>query len=127
MQTEVQVMKKERKQVATRKNVQGPQVSPYRVREFGHYLVAHQGICHGQPTFKGTRVLVHVVLESLSCPGRTIEQVAADYRVPVEAVIEALQWAATVVRDCFRLPDPHPDEALKTVNMASVNHRRRGT
>jgi len=44
----------------------------YQVREFSKYIVAHQGICHGQLTFKGTRVLVRLVLESLARPGRTI-------------------------------------------------------
>lgn len=82
----------------------------YLVCEFGQYIVAHQGICHGQLTFKGTRVLVGLVLESLARPGRTIEQVAADYRVPVAAIFEALQLAAQVMRERLRLPDPHPDE-----------------
>lgn len=83
----------------------------YRVREFGKHLVAHQGICHGQITFKGTRVLVSVALESLARPGRTIEQVALDYRVPVEAIAEALQLATHFMRDQMRLPDPRPDVA----------------
>jgi len=82
----------------------------YQVREFGKYIVAHQGVCHGQLTFKGTRVLVPVVLESLARPGRTLEQVADDYRVPTEAVVEAVQLAAHVVREQMRLSDPHPDE-----------------
>ena len=82
----------------------------YRVREFGNYILAHQGICHGQLTFKGTRILVPLVLESLARPGRTIEQVAADYHVPVEAVTEALQLAAHATLEQLRLPDPHPDE-----------------
>ena len=82
----------------------------YLVREYSNYIIAHQGICHGQLTFKGTRVLVQLVLESLARPGRTIEQVAADYRLPTEAVIEALQLAAHVVREQLRLSDPHPDE-----------------
>ncbi len=82
----------------------------YRVCEFGKYIVAHQGICHGQLTFKGTRVLVPVVLESLARPGRTIEQVAADYRLPNEAVLEALQLATSAIRQQLQLPDPHPDE-----------------
>ena len=34
--------------------------------EFGQYIVADPGVCHGQPTFKGTRVLVWVVLEQLA-------------------------------------------------------------
>ena len=83
----------------------------YQVRELGKYLIAHQGICHGQLTFKGTRVLVSLVLESMARPGRTIEQVAIDYRVPIEAITEALQLASRFEEDQMRLPDPHPDEA----------------
>lgn len=85
----------------------------YQVREFSKYIVAHQGICHGQLTFKGTRVLVRLVLESLARPGRTIEQVAADYHVPIEAVTDALQLAVQVIHEKLRLPDPHPDETLR--------------
>lgn len=81
----------------------------YRVREFGKHVVAHQGICHGQLTFKGTRVLVSVVLEALTHREQSIEKVAADFRVPVEAVAEALQIATTVVHEQLRLPDPHPE------------------
>jgi uncharacterized protein (DUF433 family) len=81
----------------------------YRVREIGKYIVAHQGICHGQLTFKGTRVLVPVVLESLARPGRTIEQVAADYHLPSDAILESLQLVTSIVRNELRLPDPHPD------------------
>ena len=86
----------------------------YRVREFSKHIVAHQGICHGQLTFKGTRVLVPVVLKSLTRRGRTIEQVAADYHLPVQAIAEAIQLAAHVVCDRLRLPDPHPDEVPQT-------------
>lgn len=81
----------------------------YRVREFGKHVVAHQGICHGQLTFKGTRVLVSVVLEALTHREQTIEKVASDFRVPAEAVAEALQLATTVIREQLRLPDPHSD------------------
>jgi len=102
------------------KKFQEHQEGQYRVREFSKYIVAHQGICHGQLTFKGTRVLVPVVLESLARPGRTIEKVAADYHVPVEAVAEALQLVAHVMRDQLRLKDPYPDE----VPREKMAHRR---
>jgi uncharacterized protein (DUF433 family) len=70
----------------------------YRVREISKYIVAHQGICHGQPTFRGTRVLVHLALESLQEPGQTVETVARDYGLPAEAIADALRVAA----DWFR-------------------------
>lgn len=82
----------------------------YRVREFGRHIVSHQGICHGQLTFKGTRVLVPVVLESLARQGRTIEQVATDYHLPIEAIMEALQLAVSLMKERLPLPDPHPEE-----------------
>ncbi len=100
----------------------------YRVREISQYIIAHQGICHGQLTFKGTRVLVPVVLESLARPGRTLEQVAADYHLPVEAVAEALHWAAQVMGGQLRLPDPRPDEgpqARGTKRQATAVRNRR--
>ena len=79
----------------------------YRVHELGEYIIAHQGICHGQPTFKGTRKMVHLVIESLGRSGRTIEDVAADYELPVEAVQEAVLIAARSVHDSLRLPNPY--------------------
>ncbi len=86
----------------------------YRVREIGEYIEAHQGRCFGKPTFKGTRVLVHLVLESLAEPGQTIESVANDYHIPAEAVKEALHIAADIYHFDLRLPDPHPDEKPMT-------------
>ena len=82
----------------------------YRVRELGEYIEAHQGRCFGKPTFKGTRVLVHLVLESLAESGKTADIVANDYRIPVEAVQEAIRLAADIYHFDLRLPDPHPDE-----------------
>jgi uncharacterized protein (DUF433 family) len=113
-------MRKGHKVAAASKKPPGCRTSPYQVREYGRYIVAHQGICHGQPTFKGTRLLVHVVLESLARPGRTVEQVAEDYRLPVDAVVQALQWAAAVVQNRLRVPDPRPDDALTAVETAPL-------
>src|SRR6266478_3822616 len=36
----------------------------------GRYIVSDPKICHGQPTFRGTRILVADVLERLSLPFR---------------------------------------------------------
>lgn len=82
----------------------------YRVRELGEYIESHQGRCFGKPTFKGTRVLVHLVLESLAEAEQNVESVANDYRIPVEAVQEALRIAADIYHFDLRLPDPYPDE-----------------
>ncbi len=34
-------------------------------KELGQYIVMDPDICHGQPTFKGTRIMVKSVLEML--------------------------------------------------------------
>lgn len=88
----------------------------HQVRELGKFIEAHQGRCFGKPTFKGTRILVHLVLETLAEPKQTIESVANDYRIPVEAVQEALRIAADIYHFDLRLPDLYPDIKASAVN-----------
>ncbi|MBU4141525.1 DUF433 domain-containing protein, partial [Patescibacteria group bacterium] len=42
------------------------------------YIVANPSICHGKPTFKGTRIMVYLILEMLAS-GETIEEILEDY------------------------------------------------
>ena len=51
----------------------------------------------GRPTVKGTRVSVDDILEALAS-GWSIEEVAENYRIPVEAVREALRYALERLR-----------------------------
>ena len=37
-----------------------------KLRMIGRYIVADPAVCHGQPTFRGTRILVGDVLEQVS-------------------------------------------------------------
>ena len=100
----------------------------YRVREISKYIVAHQGICHGQPTFRGTRVMVHLALELLKEPAQSVETVARDYGLPVEAISEALQVAADWFRYRVRLPNPYgepPGEPQPVAAPAVARHRRK--
>lgn len=46
--------------------------------EINKHIVADTEICHGQPTFKGTRIMVWQVLELLKA-GVTPEKVIKDY------------------------------------------------
>jgi uncharacterized protein (DUF433 family) len=119
-------MEKERKRAMARKNFREHQVGRYRVREISEYIIAHQGICHGQPTFRGTRVMVHLALESLKEPGQTIQTVADDYGLPVEAVADALRVAADLFCNHLRLPNPwgEPDEPTAVVTSTRVPRRR---
>ncbi len=65
---------------------------PYEYYPLGEHIVAAPGVCGGRPTFKYTRIDVRHAI-GLLADGRTLEQVAQSYRVPVEAVREALDLA----------------------------------
>ncbi len=51
----------------------------------------------GRPTVKGTRVAVDDIVEALAS-GWSVEEVAENYRIPVEAVYEALRYALEALR-----------------------------
>jgi len=68
---------------------------PYGYYPLGEYVVAAPGVCGGRPTFKYTRIDVRHALSLLS-GGRTLEEVAQSYRVPVAAIQEALDLAVEV-------------------------------
>ena len=67
-----------------------PNEARFRV-ELGRHIVADSQICGGQPTFKGTRILVWTVLEQLE-DGRTWDGIVAEWpgKVSKAAIAEAI-------------------------------------
>lgn len=65
--------------------------------ELGRHIVADSAICGGQPTFKGTRIMVWIVLEQLE-RGLTWAEVSREWngRVVEEAIAEAIAIAPLV-------------------------------
>jgi uncharacterized protein (DUF433 family) len=59
--------------------------------ELGPHIVADPGICGGQPAFKGTRIMVWIVLEQLD-RGMSWAEIVREWdgRVPEDAIAEAL-------------------------------------
>ncbi|MEO8352112.1 MAG: DUF433 domain-containing protein [Chthoniobacteraceae bacterium] len=74
--------------------------APRKRVELGKYIVADSGICHGKPTFKGSRVMVWQVLAGLK-RGETMDELCAAWRhaVTPEAVAEAVDLAGAMLRD----------------------------
>lgn len=71
-----------------------PKRAPGRL-DLGKYIVADPEICHGTPTFKGTRIMVWQVLEDVA-EGRSwrfICNVRWGGRIPLAAVAEAVRLA----------------------------------
>jgi uncharacterized protein (DUF433 family) len=66
---------------------------PYEYYRLGEYIVVAPGVCGGRPTFKYARIDVRHAISLLS-GGWTVEAVAQAYKVPVEAVREALHLAS---------------------------------
>jgi uncharacterized protein (DUF433 family) len=68
-------------------------------RSMGRYLVADPKICHGRPTFRGTRVLVADVLEQVAA-GMAWETIIEEWngRVSKRAIAEAVQLASQALQ-----------------------------
>lgn len=59
---------------------------------FGRYVVTDPDICHGKPTFRGTRILVADVLEQVA-DGLAWETIIEEWRgsISYEAIAEAIR------------------------------------
>ena len=69
-------------------------------RMIGRFIVADPAICHGKPTFRGTRILVADVLEQVAA-GMAWESITEEWRGSVEAdaISEAVALASQAFRD----------------------------
>jgi len=66
--------------------------------EINKYIVADSEICHGKPTFKGTRIMIWQILEMLKA-GAPIEEIFEAFPALTKHHIEAaLQYAADLTR-----------------------------
>ncbi len=61
----------------------------------GRYIVSDPRVCHGKPTFRGTRIPVSQVLKQVAA-GMAWKAIAGEWRgdVPKEAVGEAVRLAS---------------------------------
>ena len=69
-------------------------------RMIGRFVIADPAICHGQPTFRGTRILVADVLEQVAS-GVAWETIVEEWRgsVSLDAIAEAVRLASEAFRD----------------------------
>ena len=66
-----------------------------QARTIGRHVVADPKICHGKPTFRGTRVLVADVLDQVAA-GMAWDSIIDDWNgsISKEAIREAVQLAS---------------------------------
>src|SRR5215210_2398714 len=97
-----------KERVKRRANVQAARV------ELGRYIIADPAICHGKPTYKGTRIMVWQVLAMLE-RGESWQYIRDAWpgRISDEAIAETLRLA----RSSFL--DQHGRLAKRDVELAS--------
>ena len=65
------------------------------------HIIADPSVCHGKPTFKGTRVMVWQVLDLLAA-GATPAEVRAAFPTLTAAHIRAgLEYASSITRENY--------------------------
>jgi uncharacterized protein (DUF433 family) len=64
-------------------------------KQLGQYIVADPKICHGKPTFTGTRIMVWQVLEMVA-DGEDWDTISHEWPsyIPKEAIAEAVRLAS---------------------------------
>ena len=69
--------------------------------EVGHYLIIDPEVCHGQMTFRGTRVPVDAVLTFLA-KGYSVDQLLRSWpELTRPAVEEAISLASQSLQVCY--------------------------
>jgi len=63
-------------------------------KNLGRYIVADPEVCHGKPTFKGTRILVEQVLKQVA-KGLSWDVIVEEWRgdISLDAIAEAVELA----------------------------------
>jgi len=68
--------------------------------ELGEYIVADPLICHGKPTYKGTRIMVWQILQDLA-GGESVEELVTAWggQVSRPAILETIRLASGALLD----------------------------
>ena len=74
--------------------------------EINEFIVIDSNICHGQPTFKGTRIMVSIVLEMLEDRATYKEIIEAYPSLTEKHIKAALDFAAKITERNFVIPVP---------------------
>jgi uncharacterized protein (DUF433 family) len=79
---------------ATKRSATTQKQAAAGAKQIGRYIVADPKICHGQLTFRGTRILVADVLDQVAS-GMSWDRIQKEWRgsIPAQAIAEAVQLA----------------------------------
>ena len=75
------------------------------------YIVADPEICHGKPTFRGTRIMVWQVLELLAA-GEKPREILKDFpSLRKEHIQAALEYASSITQDHYAIVNTSPERS----------------
>ncbi len=72
------------------------------------YIVADPDICHGKPTFKGTRIMVWQVLEMLEHGESAKEITKAFPSLTIGHINAALSYASSLTKESYVIVNTQP-------------------
>lgn len=73
---------------------------PVKINE---YIVADPQICHGKPTFKGTRIMVWQVLDMLK-EGQSEKEIKTDFpSLTKQHIKAALDYASSLMKEGYAI------------------------
>ncbi len=73
------------------------------------YIVADPEICHGKPTFKGTRIMVWQILEMLA-DGADLKEVREAFpSLTAKHVRAALEYVSSLTKDPYVIIQTRPE------------------
>lgn len=77
--------------------------------DINNYIVADPAICHGKPTFKGTRVMAWQVLDMLK-DGQTEKEIKSAFPSLTQSHIKAaLEYASSLMKEGYAVINTHPN------------------
>ena len=89
----------------------------YQYYPLGKYVVAAPGVCGGRPTLKGRRLDARHVMGYLRT-GDTPEQLAQDFKLPLEAIQEVVELAKV-----YDYEKSHKDQEKEVPNFVPEGRR----
>lgn len=79
--------------------IENDQISRDSIVSGYKWVCIHPGYMGGKPALFGKRVSVDFILTSIA-GGLSLDELATDYNLPKEAIVEALHFAAKLAEDC---------------------------
>lgn len=73
-----------------------------------NHIVADPEICHGKPTFRGTRVMVWQILEMLENGDTAKEIIEAFPRLTLQHIKAALNYASSLTKESYAIINTQP-------------------